>query len=205
MDYIWASGFVLALWISVYLHLRDNIWTKKKALVRIGQNLGSRAIKLSSRAWSSAHMHTAQHTRFGSLDDLGQCFLPPFANVITAAQPFLSAWTTEMSGARFFSGSLQCLQLCLVLSVFVMRSWIPSEIHPQICTTKVHLSLHWCSCGCCYKWVSKSCYLYNEYTGDTAHIIGSALYHLGLHHLSKPQAFVLCSLIYFLFSSHYDL
>lgn len=55
-----------------------------------------------------------QRTRFCGPGDLGQCFLLPFVNVITAVQPFLSAWTTEMSGAWFFSGFLRQLQLCLV-------------------------------------------------------------------------------------------
>lgn len=116
MDYIWASGFVLALSISVYLHLCYNIWTKN--ISYDWSELGITRYKTLCK-WST-HMHTGHHTRFNSLDDLGQCFLLPFANVIMAAQPFLSAWTTEMSGARFFSGSLQWLQLCWV---YLYLSW----------------------------------------------------------------------------------
>lgn len=93
---------------------------EQKMWAEMGRNLAWSAAK--PHAWCidlHTHAYPGQHTRLGSLDDLGQCFLLPFANVITAAQPFLSAWTTEMSGARFFSGSLRRLKqrrvyLCLL-------------------------------------------------------------------------------------------
>lgn len=71
---------------------------EQKMLAGIDQNLAILVTKVHACAEIYTHVHT-HWTRFGSLGDLGQCFLPPFANVITAVQPFLSAWTTEMSGA----------------------------------------------------------------------------------------------------------
>lgn len=91
---------------------------------------------------------------------------PP--NVITAVQPFLSAWTTEMSGVWFFSGSA-VWSSCPVF-ICVCWSWTPTYqfilwLASQWCkaTLQPLLLCPWTLLN--FKLFSVPCYWINECTG----------------------------------------
>lgn len=166
-------------------------------LAEIGQNLALLATKTSCPCTDSyTHACTGQHTRLGRPGDLEQRFLLPFANVITAAQPFLSAWTTENVRGLIFLRLLAAVAAVPGLSLYLLGGGAGCLLRSTL-RLAAQRCIYVCidiPVGTVTNVSQKWCYLSNESTRDTAQIMGSVLDRLGRHNPSEALSFFLwCS------------